>query len=56
MNLGEKRKYTANRYFSTEQNEKAKPFNGFHIPSNRRIAKPFSSFYPYMPSILKKNR
>jgi len=48
-----KKQYILDRYYE-KTNKDQKLFNGFHIQKEKRVAKPFSSFYPD-PNCIKKN-
>ncbi|MEI3599940.1 MULTISPECIES: hypothetical protein [unclassified Oceanobacillus] len=53
--MNDKRKYIASRYLQHKPvNEKNKLFNGYHFQKGKRVARPFSSFYPE-PKDIQKN-
>lgn len=53
--IKQKEKYIKNRYMRAEQTNTNRLFNGFHIQKGKRIARPFSSFFPNPANIQKKS-
>lgn len=54
--MNDKRKYIVSRYLHRQPvNEKNKLFNGYHFQKGKRVARPFSSFYPEPRSIQKSS-
>lgn len=42
----DKIKYIADRYISEKKTQPLRPINAYHIQKAKRIALPFSAFYP----------
>ncbi|WP_373893715.1 hypothetical protein [Virgibacillus sp. CBA3643] len=52
--MDDKTNYIAGRYLSKNNSPNKRVINGYHIRKGRRVAQPFSTFFPKQADIRKK--